>query len=120
VSTDGDKWIESLRKGVAAFDADDLSGMPGPERGLIQNARDLLAEYDRAVAKAAPPAGPNTLDKEPAMAGPNDPVDDTDEVDDGLEECEECEGNGWVDDPSDGGTMTCPSCDGDGRVEREE
>lgn len=27
--------------------------------------------------------------------------------------CETCEGNGWVDDPSDGGTMTCPECNGE-------
>lgn len=25
--------------------------------------------------------------------------------------CETCDGNGWVDDPSDGGTMCCPECE---------
>ena len=39
---------------------------------------------------------------------------ETDEDD--REECETCNGNGWVDDPSDGGTMTCEDCDGEGKV----
>lgn len=30
-----------------------------------------------------------------------------------VPDCEECNGNGSVDDPSDGGTMMCPECDGD-------
>jgi hypothetical protein len=42
-------------------------------------------------------------------------------------DCETCEGNGWVDDPSDGGTMNCPKCenercqecDGTGETETE-
>jgi len=32
-----------------------------------------------------------------------------------YEHCKTCEGNGWVDDPSDGGTMCCTDCE-DGRV----
>lgn len=27
--------------------------------------------------------------------------------------CDMCDGNGWVEDPSDGGTMTCPECEGE-------
>lgn len=34
--------------------------------------------------------------------------------------CKECEGDGWVEDPSDGGTMTCPRCDGDEDWEEED
>lgn len=34
-----------------------------------------------------------------------------------IPDCESCDGNGWVDDPSDGGTMTCPEC-GDEKCER--
>lgn len=42
--------------------------------------------------------------------------------------CEECDGNGWVDDPSDGGTMNCPTCDnencglcqGSGEIEKKD
>jgi len=38
--------------------------------------------------------------------------DDDDRVD-----CPDCDGNGWVDDPSDGGTMCCPNPDCvDGKV----
>lgn len=27
-------------------------------------------------------------------------------------DCEPCDGEGYVEDPSDGGTMTCPACGG--------
>ena len=42
-------------------------------------------------------------------------MNDEDDDEDFEDDCETCDGNGWVDDPSDGGTMTCPDCEGDGK-----